>query len=165
MLKKISFIIPFLVYHSILLSQKQATILHFKNSSTQKGFASIIKEKTIVKFSSEKNGKKLFFNHKDLIGVSIYNGGSLTKYKYLLENTKGFHFLLFEVLQEGNVNLYRLSNESKNSKKFKFGLDITNDDYERYYVCKKDENMVTQIASTGTRIHGDFKKNAMEYLK
>ena len=173
-MKKI--IIAILVLFSVKsFSQNQKATLHFRDDSEITGLGKIVGEQ--IKFRKEKGAEKTFYDHTKIKWLIIRENDVDVEYHYKIIEGKGT-ILLLQILEAGNVNLYKISSTYHNNKmmtsgfggfggfgggmSFGVGGSFT---ISSYYVSKKDEDQVIHLGAKGTLFTKNFKKAASEYFK
>jgi hypothetical protein len=148
--------------------ENSATII-FNDSTTLKGYGEIKKES--IYFSLTPNGKKSEWSYDAVIGIIFSGYGYSERYEYVLAE-KSTKPVLMELIEEGNINLYR-----KNSLKMNLGLSFNNggnfnnqqmnnatassnyhsDFSSTFYVKRNSEEVATNLSA-------GFKKQSLKYF-
>ena len=119
-MNKISLISFVLFIQNISFGQEEgnsATII-FNDNKMIKGYGEIKKNKIYFKLALDEEPSE--WNYQIVKGIIFSGYGYSEKYEYVKPN-KYSNPILMEVIEEGNVNLYR-----KNNYKLNFGLSLNN---------------------------------------
>ncbi|WP_300566294.1 hypothetical protein [Flavobacterium sp.] len=171
MMKKILLLILIVMSQNFVFAQEEensATII-FNDSTTLKGYGEIKKES--IYFSLTPNGKKSEWSYDAVIGIIFSGYGYSERYEYVLAE-KATKPVLMELIEEGNINLYR-----KNSLKMNLGLDFNNGvnlNNSHLINTTTSRNYPTNFSSTfyvkrsteekATDLSSGFKKQSLKYF-
>lgn len=156
-------IIPlfFFLFTNVTFSQdyREATII-FNDSTSIKGFAEIKNNEIYFKLKQEAKPDKWSY---DIAKGIIFSGyGFSEKFEYL-KFGKHSKPKIFEVIEEGNINLYResrmyyTSNGNTTAGKLPTNFSTYEFTTETFYVKKKSEEFATEISFS-------FKTTAKKYF-
>jgi len=152
--------------HIVFSQEREATII-FNDSTSIKGFGEIKNEKIYFRVRQEDETTKWSFDMAK--GLTFSGYGFSEKYEYVKPD-KYSNPILMEVIEEGNVNLYK-----KNSFGFQMGIGVNAvmssagigfvgagpsfkyDIKSVYYVKRKNETNATDITFS-------FKTRALRYF-
>jgi len=151
----------FFLFINVTFSQdyREATIV-FNDSTSIKGFAEIKNNEIYFKLKQEDKPDKWSYNIAKGIIFSGY--GFSEKFEYL-KSGKHSKPKIFEVIEEGNINLYRESRmnytSNGNTTAGKLPANFSTYDFttETFYVKKKSEEFATDISFS-------FKTTAKKYF-
>jgi len=161
-MKKIIILIIVSLSANLFGQEREATIL-FNDSTSVKGFGEIKKEKIYFRVSLD--DKITEWNYDMAYGLIFSGYGFSEKYLYIKPDKYSKKPIIMEVLEEGNVNLYRKSFITERTYKdpTKSLTDINNRktfvyDFEStYYVKRKNESNATDLSFS-------FKTNSVKYF-
>lgn len=161
-MKKIIVLIVITLCTTLSGQEREATIL-FNDSTSVKGFGEIKKEKIYFRVSLDAKIKEWDF---EMASGLIFSGyGFSEKYLYIKPDKYSKKPIIMEVIEEGNVNLYKKSfiTEKAYDDPTKSITDINNRktyvyDFEStYYVKRKNEENATDLSFS-------FKTNSIKYF-
>ena len=151
------------LFTSILsFSQERKAKLIFTDSTEIIGYGEIRNNKILFRVNLDSTQIK--WSHEDLVdGLEYYGNGFLEKFTYILPNKNADKPILMEIIEQGNVNLYKGLRAI-----FPFVTGRTNDNGFSvpeeiakkvvYYVKRNDEKFATDISFS-------FKSKSLRYFK
>ncbi len=164
MKKLIVLLFLFQIWNSSYSQEREATI-HFIDNTSLKGIAEIKRNKIFFRFTKVDEISK--WGHDFAKGVTFSGYGFTEKYEYVKPN-KYSEPIIMEVLEEGNVNLYRKNKIDNVYSNSIFLIDNSNTLEHHpillsskldstYYVKRQNEDFSTDISFS-------FKSRAKKYF-
>ena len=143
-MKKIIILIVITICTNVFGQEREATIL-FNDSTSVKGFGEIKKEKIYFRVSLDAKIKEWDF--KMASGLIFSGYGFSEKYLYIKPDKYSKKPIIMEVMEEGNVNLYKKSfitqkayvDPTKSLTYFNYRKIYVYDFESTYYVKRKNE--------------------------
>jgi hypothetical protein len=141
----------FLLISFVIYSQEREAIILFNDNTSIKGFGEIKKEKIYFKVSLA--GKTSEWSHDFAKGILFSGYGFSEKYIYIKPD-KYSKPVLMEVIEEGNMNLYRESNYGLSigmelfvkASEATVGPKLDYDYSSKYYVKRENEENATDLS-------------------
>ncbi|WP_395062253.1 hypothetical protein [Flavobacterium sp.] len=161
-MKKIIILIVITICTNVFGQEREATIL-FNDSTSVKGFGEIKKEKIYFRVSLDAKIKEWDF--KMASGLIFSGYGFSEKYLYIKPDKYSKKPIIMEVMEEGNVNLYKKSfitqkayvDPTKSLTYFNYRKIYVYDFESTYYVKRKNEENATDLSFS-------FKINSVKYF-
>ena len=161
-MKKIIILIVITICTNVFGQEREATIL-FNDSTSVKGFGEIKKEKIYFRVSLDAKIKEWDF--KMASGLIFSGYGFSEKYLYIKPDKYSKKPIIMEVMEEGNVNLYKKSfitqkayvDPTKSLTYFNYRKIYVYDFESTYYVKRKNEENSTDLSFS-------FKINSVKYF-